>query len=138
MRGNLIRQFITRAYLTDRQKQAAHRMARAIRAENRQVRTEPKKPKIYYVYAIHDGASIKVGYTCDIDKRLKALQTSNASELTLEAKIRCGKLVAAKRLEKQIHKHGKEWHIRGEWFHEDVMSLFDKFGESANPAGASA
>lgn len=126
LRSGLIRAFIVQTELSNRQKNAVHRLAKPLK---RRVRPIQARSKIgdYFVYAIHDGTYVKVGYAKDPDDRLKAMQTGNANELTMVAKIRCGRLSDAKRLEKQIHKASKPYHVRGEWFTEDVMEMLGDF-----------
>lgn len=63
------------------------------------------------IYFIECGGRIKIGFSKNIDARLKCLSVASALPL---------KLVAAqagtKRLEKAIHRHLAPHHAQGEWF----------------------
>lgn len=65
------------------------------------------------VYFIADSENkyIKIGYTIDIQERLKGLQTSSPLTLYLY-KIIPGNTID----EKTLHKEFKEYHLRNEWF----------------------
>jgi hypothetical protein len=63
-----------------------------------------------YVYAIYDGAYIKVGRSgAHPMERLHALQTGNPRRLTL-----LGWHLGV--LESRMHKRLWRWHVSGEWF----------------------
>ena len=78
------------------------------------------------VYFITDGSYIKIGYTKNNSKkRLKQLQTSNASELFL-----LGYIDGDKTVEKELHNQFSSSIVRqnGEWFFptEDLMDYINK------------
>lgn len=73
-----------------------------------------------YVYAIREDASgnVKVGISCNPERRVRQLQTGNSSQLTLMA------VMEAKngyQDEADAHKALIDCHVRGEWYSPDVM-----------------
>lgn len=118
-------QFI-RGTLDKRQINLVHKMAKPIRTKARRINSARRRQK-HFVYAIHDGAFVKIGYAVNPDRRMAELQVSNPSELRLVESIECPTRSKAMRLERQIHRAVKDHHVRGEWFHEDAMSIFDGF-----------
>lgn len=77
------------------------------RERSRRVRTE-------YVYFIHGGDRIKIGFSHNPMTRLKELQTSTADDLQL-----LGAIPGDEQQEKALHAQFKGLHIRGEWFRAD-------------------
>ncbi len=128
MRQSLIRQFITKDQLSPRQIAAVHKLAAPSRYKSKTLKTNRRRQK-HYVYAISDGAFVKIGLAVDPVKRLNDLQTASPSRLKLEAKIECPRYSDAARLEKQVHRACKKHYVRGEWFQMDAMVVFDNFRE---------
>lgn len=64
-----------------------------------------------YVYAITDGASIKIGVARRPQQRCKALSTGNATKLTM-----LGYFPGGFDLEKQLHQRFASSRGKGEWF----------------------
>lgn len=62
------------------------------------------------VYFISDGNRVKIGYSNDIDKRLRELQTGSSNELTV---VNC--LYGNYDTEKIAHKYFKSQNVIGEW-----------------------
>lgn len=93
----------------------------------------PKKPhqkekEPFMLYAITDGATVKLGYSREVDKRLKELQTANPNVLTCLWQRFAGEWQQqARNNEAWMHKHCKEHHIRGEWFSLSVMECLESF-----------
>lgn len=129
IRGSLCRQFITKDYLTQNQKNAVYKLAKPIRTRSKKIRAA-RHAMAHWVYAISDGLHVKVGYAIDPQKRMRDMQTSNAKKLTLEAKTKCPTRSSAKRLERQIHRAGKRYHVRGEWFTTEIIRFFDEGREA--------
>jgi len=75
-----------------------------------------------YIYFIRAGSSgpIKIGVAVDVDRRLNTLQTGNALQLTIIAKIKCRSKSEAYDKESQLHKMFRKKKIRGEWFHGNI------------------
>lgn len=74
------------------------------------------KGKRQYVYIIKnlDTGNIKVGVGVNPIKRLEQLQTGSDSELSLVyTSFLCSNAFS---IEKEVHKHFKDKHVRGEWF----------------------
>lgn len=126
MRQSLLRQFICLLELSDRQKTAIHKLAGPLRSKSRKIKIDRRREK-HYVYAISDGAFVKIGLAVDPVKRLADLQVASPSILKLEAKIECFRYSHASKLEKQLHRACKKYHIRGEWFDMDALCVFDEF-----------
>ena len=124
-RQTLVRQFIAGA-LTERQKAQVYKLAAPIRTRHKQIKKRKQK-QAHYVYAISDGAFIKIGFAKDPTKRLNDLQTASPSELKLEATIRCERYSKAARLERRIHRKCGQFRVRGEWFTEEAMMVFDSY-----------
>ena len=64
------------------------------------------------IYFIRQRNKLKIGYTEDVDRRIKELQTGSPVRLQL-LKVIPGDQV----LERQIHELFKEKRAQGEWFH---------------------
>jgi len=83
------------------------------KSKSEQSKSKRKKNENGYIYLIKDEGSglVKVGYSKNPSKRLKALQTSSPSTL---------KLLATKEgnytTESKFHKAYQKDHIRGEWY----------------------
>ena len=91
--------------------------------------------KQWCVYFIKDSTSknspTKIGYTCDIVKRLSTIQTYNPRELKLDCTIPCDSKAQAQKLERFLHRQlYHRCHIRGEWFNLHniyIPPLLNKF-----------
>jgi len=68
-----------------------------------------------YLYVIREGFHYKIGVTGDVEKRIKTLQTANASELHLHKVVKFEKGRAFK-VERFLHVLLKDYRVRGEWF----------------------
>jgi hypothetical protein len=64
-------------------------------------------------------ATVKIGFSTDVDKRLRQLQTASASPLKL---LECA--IGTQAIEGFIHRVLRHRHLRGEWFriHPDDIS----------------
>ena len=70
-----------------------------------------------YLYVITSGKkNFKIGYTNDIGKRIKSLQTGNPTELALDILIEVGSEYQASNYEKYLHDMFKVFRVQGEWF----------------------
>jgi len=127
LRQSLLGQYIRRSGdLTSRQKAAVHKLAAPLRSQSKKVKTDRRRKK-HYVYAISDGAFVKIGLAVNPKKRLGDLQVASPSVLKIEATIECSRYSGASKLEKQLHRACRKYHIRGEWFEMDAMCIFDNF-----------
>lgn len=92
---------------------------------------EPKKktgPTEYFLYAITDGKYVKLGFSVDPRRRLRDMQTSAPSKLTLLWMYRAGfNRRSAENAERKLHRYCKEFKRRGEWFKSECMERVKKF-----------
>lgn len=72
------------------------------------------------IYVLDNGIHFKIGYTTNLDKRIKQLQTGSSTEL----KVICVKHGDVA-LEQQLHSTLSKYHVRGEWFEKspEVMNV---------------
>jgi hypothetical protein len=68
-----------------------------------------------YIYFLHAGNYIKIGYSQDIHKRIKQLQTGSPFKLRLVLAIEGGV-----KLEKQLHKKFNKYRHQNEWFYYNL------------------
>ena len=66
------------------------------------------------VYIISDGSALKIGHSHKPFERLAALQVANSSTLKFVALI-----AGVQEIEANLHTQFSEYHIRGEWFHDN-------------------
>jgi hypothetical protein len=74
---------------------------------------------VYFIFSPDHAATrggeypgfVKIGWSKNVDTRLKSLQTSSPLPLTL-----LGKLAASRRLEKELHLRFEPYRASGEWF----------------------
>lgn len=94
-----------------------------------------------YVYFIRAGnrGAIKIGIAKNIERRMATMQTGNAFQLHLLARIPCDNKEQALFLESKIHNFFKRQKIRGEWFQGNIdfrkignVEDFDKTKSSPN------
>lgn len=69
--------------------------------------------------------SVKVGYSNDIPRRLRNLQTGNPREIAVMGFIRTKDRAEDRRVEADLHKRLKDDVVRGEWFSVDPVQIFD-------------
>lgn len=83
------------------------------------------------VYFITNGENIKIGYSKNINKRLKQLNTGNDKKLYI-----LGYIQGDKDKEKEIHKKFSKFRIRsnGEWFYPDqeLIDFLNLINEKSN------
>lgn len=76
---------------------------------------------------------VKIGYTKDINSRLRALQAGNHCELVVAFSMEVPNEKFARKLESFLHKQLRRCNIRGEWFNlhnKYIKGLIDKFYSS--------
>lgn len=71
-----------------------------------------------YIYVIGTKEKQKIGYSSDVDKRLRSLQTGNPDSLTIHHKIEIPE-DRARIVESKIHKEYSYLRLKGEWFKMD-------------------
>lgn len=117
---SLIRWFQVNNYFTAAQKQLANSLT--------YVKKKPAVVKKHYLYAISNGQEVKLGMSSDVNKRLKALQTSSPSELVVLWKYYIANTPAdAIKIEKKLHRACEDYRIRGEWFKMDCIDIVNSF-----------
>jgi len=77
-----------------------------------------------FVYFIYDKSNIKIGFTKNIKKRIKELQTSNSNKLVL-----LGYFIGDMNKEQELHNQFKNYQILNEWFRPD-QKLIDYINEN--------
>lgn len=96
-------------------------------AKNKPKPKEEKERK-YKIYAVSDSTALKIGFTSDIGKRIKQMQTGHPTRLELVWALYTGKdRQEAIRVEKLIHRFCKKEHIRGEWFKLSALKRLEEF-----------
>ena len=73
--------------------------------------------KYIYLLKLSESGYYKIGYTNNINKRIKELSTGNAEEITLIAKYTSKYY---KQVENYLHNIYNFKRIRGEWFNLDI------------------
>ena len=86
----------------------------------------------YELYFIYDPSmhAVKIGYTKNLHKRLKALQSGNAAPLRILGTARCETQEHARGAEQEYHAKFAPARIAGEWFslHDpDLQALIEWF-----------
>lgn len=82
----------------------------------------------YHLYAISDGTALKIGFSCDIPKRCKSMQTGHPTKLKVVWKYYVGRERAqAFKMEQALHRFCKSHRIRGEWFDLAVYEKLPDF-----------
>ncbi|MBF2025141.1 MAG: GIY-YIG nuclease family protein [Oscillatoriales cyanobacterium C42_A2020_001] len=81
--------------------------------------------RAHFVYFIlnEDSNAIKIGRARDLTKRLKALQTSSPTKLTLIKSMQVEGIEAAQALEQSLHQQFSEVRLAGEWFKAEPFLL---------------
>lgn len=87
----------------------------SILEKHRNNRLERKGDSLYFIQARGTGL-IKIGRSKTPSRRLKTLQTGNASELRLVATLE-----GLGWRERDLHEELKEWRVSGEWFEYECV-----------------
>ena len=99
----------------------------ALVAKNKKPKKKRKVAK-YYLYAISAGDAIKLGYSSNIKNRIKAMQTGQHEDLKCEWQYYVGASKGeAGTLEKKLHRYCKKYHVRGEWYKKECMTIVEQF-----------
>jgi len=100
------------------------------RAIIRKSKDKPKagKPKKYYLYALVAGPAVKLGFSSNINSRIKQVQTGQPHKLECVWRYYTGTNQAeAKKLESKLHRWCLKWKVRGEWYAIECMPTVEKF-----------
>jgi hypothetical protein len=74
--------------------------------------------QVYFVKSVyHSTRRVKIGFTKDIEQRMRALKTSCPGEMHLMGSIKCKSEYSARALEKSLHEMFARYRTAGEWFH---------------------
>jgi hypothetical protein len=75
---------------------------------------ETRVPRSGWVYFLHDPSTsrIKIGFSANVEKRMRSLQTGSSSALVL-----LGKMVGTDEDERSLHQRFQAHRVGGEWFH---------------------
>lgn len=68
-----------------------------------------------FIYAIGTQTHQKIGFSSDVEQRLRNLQTANSEKLCVHHKVEVPKK-RARILERKIHKEMSYKRVKGEWF----------------------
>ena len=80
------------------------------------------KTMVYFIQSVN-GGPIKIGYSNNVNERIRELQTASPYKLILLAAI-----VGGVRMENDIHKQFSKYRMRGEWFKpaKELMEFINK------------
>ncbi|KKN76161.1 hypothetical protein LCGC14_0373560 [marine sediment metagenome] len=125
-RRSLVTQWRAKGCLSERQWTFVRALNTRLAILRRLGESKPsrKKPEVFYVYAIEADNAVKIGFSGDPNGRARALQTVNAYAVKVAGLIPCDTKAAAKKLERRLHKLGREHHMRGEWFRPSILGVF--------------
>lgn len=73
--------------------------------------------KKHVVYLIRSKDFVKIGYTSDLDKRMRDMQTGSPHKLFLITAFPMQSEAQGKAFEKNLHYICRKGRYRGEWFH---------------------
>jgi hypothetical protein len=99
------------------------------------LRQRKLNPETTVVYAITDGSMHKVGKAVSLQKRMKQLQTGNASQLRVVCFCRVRDDREAYELESAVHKSLRKYRVAGEWFSCNSHMVFDAIYQDADAIG---
>lgn len=77
----------------------------------------PKKGHIYFIQ-VGESGPIKIGFSSNVDQRLRTLQTGHTEKLKL-----LHSQIGTKADEGRLHNRFRNIHIKGEWFEADPSLL---------------
>lgn len=94
--------------------------------------------KLYFIEPVfktkpNNFQPVKIGYSKDVDRRLRELQTANFNELRVTLTIEVEDLKFARKIEKFFHRQFYRKQLYGEWFNlygEHIKRIVDKFYSS--------
>jgi hypothetical protein len=81
--------------------------------------------QVHFVYFVfnEDSHAIKIGRAKDLDKRMKALQTSSPAQLKLLKSVQVDSAEAAQEREASLHQQFQDMRLTGEWFKAEAALL---------------
>jgi hypothetical protein len=81
-----------------------------------------------YMYVLRCLDAIKVGISQDPNRRVKDLQAANPYLIEIELVYKTPRHIPSIEIERLAHATLKPFHLRGEWFKAEAMSLFGGAG----------
>lgn len=109
-------------------KQEAFAKALAMQARGEKAKRKKRKDCAHYLYAISDGCAVKLGYSHNVESRLKDMQTGQSANLRILWKLKVGASRAeAVVQERKLHRFCKRYRVRGEWFRLGCMDKVREF-----------
>jgi T5orf172 domain. len=89
--------------------------------------TEPRQG---WVYFIRNGKAIKIGFTTDLDQRLRKLQTASSTPLEV-----MGSIPGTIQDEQNLHRRFYNLNVHGEWFrgHPSLMAYIREATKAPEP-----
>ena len=104
-----------------------HFVKELTRLPKRKARRGARDRGVYWLYAVSDMRSIKIGYAKDPDRRLSELQVGSPQELEIIWRLKIGQRGDAVKNERMLHRLCKAHHLRGEWFDCEVEPILESF-----------
>lgn len=114
---SLIGWFGSKGTFTDKQRG----LGKAILSRKRKASQKVKKEDPYWVYVMSDGEFLKIGYSKNPQKRIKAIQSGNPKQLKIPIKWKVVGRNNAKKLESALHKRYGKLRKKGEWFCGSIL-----------------
>ncbi len=91
---------------------------------------------MYYLYVIQEDRDgfVKIGYSSNIEDRLKQLQSANPHKLSVLYEFSYDDLGIVRTTEEKLHEHFKHTRFKGEWFKftNYMKDFFDLWSGSLN------
>ena len=86
---------------------------------------------MWYVYFIQSASGYtKIGFSNDVETRLKSLQTANYEPLYIQAKIHVSSEKSARLIESMLHDRYADYRESGEWFSISLSEILDEISWS--------
>ena len=85
-----------------------------------------QKTEDWCVYIVQFGKKgpVKIGMTCDVERRISESQTFCPATLYLLAKMPCESKESARTRERMFHQKFRALKVRGEWFDKKALRFF--------------
>lgn len=87
--------------------------------------------EVYFIQALSKEGLIKIGYSKDLNKRIKTFKTANGVKLKLLHRMQCTSKEAARTVEKTLHQIFEYGRRQGEWFtqNQPLIKTINKLKE---------
>jgi hypothetical protein len=112
-------------FITPRQEAYAHSLINQVERAQTPRKTAPNG---YSLYAISDGAFVKLGYSKSPKTRMRDMQTGQPTKLEILWELRVAESESlAQKAERKLHRYCKAYRKRGEWFELSCMTIVRQF-----------